>query len=72
MSFSVITQAAMAEQLTALRTECTGLISAKLTEAHEREMVQLRLIHQAAGGRQVRPASGATGASNPARGERSG
>lgn len=63
-------KSAMAEQLSALRTECTGLISAKLTEAHEREMVQLRLIHQAAGGRQVRPASGSTGASNASRGER--
>lgn len=62
-------KSAMAEQLSALRTECTGLISAKLTEAHEREMVQLRLIHQAAGGRQVRPASGSTGAT---RGERPG
>jgi hypothetical protein len=46
---------ALGEQLSALKSECLGLIDSKLREAHEREMVQLRLIHQASANRQQRP-----------------
>lgn len=35
---------ALTNQLSSLKTECLDLISTKLKEAHEREMVQLKLL----------------------------
>jgi hypothetical protein len=65
LPLTIALQSALVEQLSALKSECLGLVDAKLAEAHDREMVQLRII-QAAAHRSTRPPGAAASAASAA------